>query len=426
LATLGPEQATRVLQVFAGRLEQDPRPVVDLFGRASAPLRRTMVRFFEGWPTPLAAEILVRAAHDPDPALRAAGARGLALLAAEAPAPLREALHDSTPAVRHAALMACGALEPEGVLEALRDRAVEGPPEERVEAALALASCGAADESETIRALERAGKDDDPAVALAALAALAVGGGEEGCDPALTALDAEDPTLRRVAARALCLLAPHDVRARERAFVLAEGEDPVTRAAACAGLVPCGLRDLPQILARTVARFEGDPVEHFYLRLAAQRLGDPALPGLVRLVRTARPDIALLAAELVAATGTDAALDALLRSLPHRRGDAVGMTLRSHAAAFGPVALEVASGLLDTAVTIIPTAICEFLLQYGDADGHADVLIAAVGADDAYRAPALAALECFSATAPQAVLNALARRRDAPGGDWVRARIGLR
>ncbi len=425
LPALGPDQATRALQVFAGTLEAEPGPVVDLFSRAAAPLRRTMVRFFEGWPTPLAAEILVRAAHDPDPALRAAGARGVALLAAEAPAPLREAIDDSKATVRRAALMACGALDPEAVLEALRHRVLEGPPDERVEAALALASSGAAADTATARALERAGEDADPGVALAALAALAVGGRQQGCAPAFAALDADGQDLRRIAARALSLLAPHDVRARERAFVLAEGDDPVTRAAACAGLVPCELRDLPRILARAVARSAGDPVEHFYLRLAAQRLGEPALPGLLRLVRTARPDVALLAAELVAATGTDAALDGLLRSLPHRRGDVVGMIIRSHAAAFGPIALEVASGLLNMGVGIIPTAICEFLLQYGDAQHHADALIEAVGADDAHRAPALAALECFSATAPQAVLNALDRHRDAPGGDWVRARIGL-
>lgn len=425
LPTLGPDQATRALRVFAGTLEPHAESVVELFGRAPAPLRRTMVRFFEGWPTPLAAEILVRAAHDPDPELRAAGVRGVALLAAEAPAPLREAVDDSNAAVRRAALMACGAVDPTAVQEALRHRVVDGPPGERVEAALALASSGGAADADTARALEKAADDEDPGVSLAALAALAVGGHQQGCAPAFAALDADTQDLRRIAARALCLLAPHDVRARERAFVLAEGDDPVTRAAACAGLVPCELRDLPRILARAVAQSAGDPVEHFHLRLAAQSLGEPALPDLLRLVRTARADAALLAAELVAATGTDAALEGLLRSLPHRRGDAVGMTIRSHAAAFGPIALEVASGLLRMGVGIIPTAICEFVLQYGDAEDHADALIEAIGLDDAHRAPALAALECFSATSPQAVLNALDRRRDAPGGDWVRARIGL-
>ena len=103
----------------------------------------------------------------------------------------------------------------------------------------------------------------------------------------------------------------------------------------------------------------------------------------------------------------------------------MGMVIRSHCAAFGESALAAAARLLTAEVGIIPTAICEFLLQYGDAERHAGVLIEALGRTEAHRGPALAALECFAATDPQAVLSALDGRRDATGSDWVRARIGL-
>ena len=406
LRDLDPGQTHRTLQVFGGALERHPGPVIGLFDGAGAALRRSMVGFFGGWPTPLAAEILVRAADDPDPALRVAGSRGIGLLAAEAPAPMRAALADPAPAVRLAALMGCGALTAEGlreggVAQTLLERTQAGPADERVEAALALISAGA-----------------QPAVGGPAAEVL-----EELAPP--SALDADDGEVRRWAARALCLRASSEVPARERSILLAEGDDAHARAAACAGLVACDLRELPPLLARAVSRCEGDPVEHFHLRLAAQRMGDPALAPLLRLVRTARPAIALLAAELVASTGERSALEGLLRSLPHRRGDVVGMVIRSHCAAFGDLALAVAARLLTAEVGIIPTAICEFLLQYGDAERHAGVLIEALGRTEAHRAPALAALECFAATAPQAVLTELDRRRDAPGGDWVRARIGL-
>lgn len=406
LARLDPDHAHRVLQVFAGALERHPGPVVGLFDGGATSLRRSMVGFFGGWPTPLAAEILVRAADDSDPQVRAAGARGIALLVAEAPAPLRAALNDSVSGVRRAALLACGALTRQGLAhgqvdDALRKRVQTGSQADKAEAALALISAGA----------ESAGDG-------AAAAAL-----DELATPEL--LDHDEQDVRRWAARALALRASSQVPARERTILLAESDDPVTRAAACAGLVACDLRDLPAIVGRAVARFEGDPAEHFHLRLAVQRLGAAALPPLLRLVRTARPAVALVAAELAAATGEEAALEGLLRSLPHRRGDVVGMVIRSHCAAFGEAALEVAARLLNAEVGIIPTAICEFLLQYGDAERHAGVLIEALGRTEAHRAPALAALECFAATSPQAVLTALDRRRDAPGGDWVRARIGL-
>lgn len=406
LGKLDPEHAHRVLQVFSGSLERHPGPVIGLFDGGSAQLRRSMVAFFGGWPSPLAAEILVRATDDPHPELRIAGARGIGLLVAEAPAPLRAAIDDQVPAVRRAALMACGALSAEGlrygqVDEALRARMVSGSDAERFEAAAALISSGAE--------LSHSGAVTDVL--------------DELAPP--DALDDDDPDRRLWAGRALALRASTEVPARERSILLAEGDDAIARAAACAGLVACDLRDLPALLGRAVSRCEGDPIEHFHLRLAAQRLGADALPPLLLLVRTARPAVALLAAELAASTGKAAALEGLLRSLPHRRGDAVGMVIRSHCAAFGEIALDTAAGLLTAEVGIIPTAICEFLLQYGDPERHSGALIEALGRTEAHRAPALAALECFAATAPQAVLSALDRRRDAPGGDWVRARIGL-
>ena len=405
LPTLDATQVHRVLQVFAGALELHPGPVVDLFTSGAEPLRRSMVAFFAGWPSPLAAAILVRSTDDEDSDLRAAGARGIGLLAAEAPAPLIAALDDDVPSVRRAALMSLGALGPDGIEQpGLRDLLVDrirtGPADERAEAALALyANAAEAPHPDAVEVLEEIG--------------------------AFEALDSEEESVRRLAARALALRAPHDVRARERTFLIAEGDDPVGRAAACAGLVSCDRRDLPPLIARAVSRSEGDPTEHFYLRLAAQRIGKSILPPLLRLVRTARPGVALLAAELSAATGEQEALEGLLRSLPHRRGDVVGMVIRSHAAAFGDAAVDAAADLLMAEVGIIPTAICEFLLQFGDADRHAGVLIESLTRSEAHRGPALAALECFAATAPQAVLAALDRRRDVPGGDWVRARIGL-
>lgn len=427
LPEMDPARAWRALQIFGGALERHPGPVVGLFDGAARGLRTALVEHYASFPTPVAAEILVRAVDDQDPRLRVAGALGIGLLAAEAPAPLRAALDDPAPAVRQAALRACGALSPEGVVEAVAARVAGGPPEERAAAALALASSGAvaAGVATAAEALRRALADDDPRVALAAGAALAALGEGPGPGPAILAMDAGSAELRRAAAEALAVHAPFDVRARERMFLVADGDDPVARACACAGLAACDLRDLPSLLSRVTTRHTGEALERFHLRQAVRRTGGAAIPALLLLVRTGRPHAALLAAELVASTGDEAGLDGLLRSLPHRRGDLTGMVVRSHAAAFGPRALDRAGAMLADEGGITVTALCEFLAQYGDAARHSDVLIDVLGRSEAHRTPAAAALECFAAAGPQGVLSALDRRRGVAGGDWLRERLGL-
>jgi len=137
-----------------------------------------------------------------------------------------------------------------------------------------------------------------------------------------------------------------------------------------------------------------------------------------------RPRAAVLAAELVAATGCDDALDGLLRSLPHRRGDTVGMLVRSHAAAFGPPALDAIAAMLGSELGWIPPTACEFLLQYGD-PSVCDLLLQHVDRSEAHRAAGLAALEVFAIVAPEAVLTSLERTKGTPSGERVRRFVGL-
>ncbi len=422
LATLAGARLERCLRVFAGVLEQEPEAVGALYATAGAPQRRGLVSFYLRWPAPVAAQVLLRALSDPEAANRAQAALGVGLLAADLPPRLRAAADDADTEVRLASLRACTALDARDAAGLLAGRVRDAPPAERAEAALALPADVPVTGDEVLASALSA---DDRRVGLAAAAGLARrGAGGPGPDAALEALGAEDVALRRLAARCLGHHMGTDVRARERTFLLAEADDPEVRAAACAALAAGRQRDLPPLLARAVERCEGTPPEVFELRRAVLVAGDEAVQHLVRLVRTARPPAALLAAELVAAVGSELALDGLLRSLPHRRGDVVGMAVRSHVAAFGPAALEATAGLLGSELGWLPPTACEVLLQYGDAS-VCQLLLAHLDRSEAHHAAGLAALEAWAAVAPEAVLRALERGTESPAGERVRRWIGL-
>jgi len=423
MATADSERLRRILRVFGGVMERCPGPMVGLFDGGSARLRRGLVEFYSHWPTPLAAEILARAVDDPDPALRSTAALGLGLLAATPPEGLLLALNDPETEVRRSALIALRGLDSRGAAAPVAARLREGEPRERIEAALLLPATEG-DEATTRTQLEAALSDPDGRIRLAAHTALH--GPDAALDAlgALGALGADDAGLHATAARCVADQAPRDVRAQERAILLLESPDAEVRAMCCAALAAAGLRDQPGRFG-AVVRASGDgALEHFFLRVAALRSGALAVPPLIRIVRTARPAVALLAAELAAATGTDESLDGLLRSLPHHRGSLVGMVIRAHAAAFGDAAIEAAVAVLGSDLGLTPPATCEFLLQYASPQ-HAASLLEVIDRSDVHRTAVLAALETLAATHPEAVLEALSERRGLASEELLRRRIGL-
>lgn len=142
LAESGDPADVRVALVDAARrAEADPAVMAGLASVEADPaVRRMLVESLAGAPLPVAADVLVRAASDPDPTVRAGAARAIGAHPAGASlgAPLLALLDDADAAVRVEACRASGWL---GVSEAwglLSDRVGDPDPTVRLRAIRAL------------------------------------------------------------------------------------------------------------------------------------------------------------------------------------------------------------------------------------------------------------------------------------------------
>ena len=309
-----PAGRARDLTRLAGLLGAHPDALDTLWARWDPAGRVDLLHWLADW-LPLArSEHIHRGLEDEDPDVRRAAARLARLLVDPSLlGPLDRLAQEPDPEVRQAAVRALAA-QP---LKEARPRLVAAVADpDRGVAMAAVAGLLSAPDEVLQSALEQA--TALPAEALALLSLVTPLNEKRDLAPLSAALEADDPALRDVTARALGRLSDHDPRARERLIRLADGESQDDRVRAVYALSFNADTTVAELLARAL-RTVPDREQLVRLQEAAQHIGEAAVLPLARRLRPDPPGRVEASLAVVRVQPYDAATPPLLRGLEDAR-----------------------------------------------------------------------------------------------------------